>query len=94
MAPGVAIATTDIRGARGYSASRVVNNFNGTSSSTPFVAAAAALMLGVKPTLTEARVRGLLKDTADPLTRSGNWSRFTGYGRLNTYNAVRAARRG
>lgn len=94
MAPGVAIATTDISGARGYSRSRTTDRFNGTSSATPFAAAAAALMLGVNPQLTGARVREILTATADRLTPGGEWSRHTGWGRLNAYAAVRAARRG
>lgn len=94
MAPGVAIATTDIKGPRGYSRSQTTDRFNGTSSSTPFVAAAVALMLSVRPDLTEERTRELLKRTADPLSSAGKWSRYTGYGRLNAYTAIRAARRG
>jgi thermitase len=94
MAPGVKIATTDIHGARGYSGSRTTDTFNGTSSATPFVAAAAALMLSVNPALTESRVRELLCQTAEPLGSSGRWSRHTGHGRLNAYDAVRGARRG
>ena len=94
MAPGVAIATTDINGPRGYSGTRTTGSFNGTSSATPFVAAAAALMLSVNPQLTEARVRERLAQTADPLARSDAWDKFTGYGRVNSYAATRAARRG
>jgi subtilisin family serine protease len=94
MAPGVAIATTDIKGPRGYTGSRTTDRFNGTSSSTPFVAAAAALMLSANPELTEARASELLRQTVDPLTKSRKWNQNTGYGRLNAYTAVRAARRG
>lgn len=94
MAPGVRIATTDISGRRGYSGSRTTDAFNGTSSATPFVAAAAALMLSLNPKLTEARVRELLRETADPLGGARRWSRYTGHGRLDAYDAVRSARRG
>ncbi len=93
MAPGVAIATADITGARGYSPSRTTDTFNGTSSATPFVAGAAALILTAKPELHERRVGELLKETADSLTGSKRWDSKTGYGRLNAYAAVRAARR-
>ena len=94
MAPGVGILTTDISGPRGYSGSRTTSTFNGTSSATPFVAAAAALMLTVAPELTEARAREVLQQTTDPLTKSRKWNQNTGYGRLNAYAAARAARRG
>jgi subtilisin family serine protease len=94
MAPGVRISTTDINGPRGYSGSRTTSTFNGTSSATPFVAATAALMLSVNPNLTEARVGDLLRQTADSLSSSKKQDPYTGYGRVNAYAGVRAARRG
>jgi thermitase len=94
MAPGVAIMTTDIRGKRGYSTSQVTGNFNGTSSATPFVAAAAALVLSVRPDITEKQVRELLISTTDHIGRGKpGWTQFLGHGRLNAFSAVRAARR-
>jgi subtilisin family serine protease len=95
MAPGVGILTTDISGRRGYTGAQTTERFNGTSSATPFVAAAVALMLSANPSLTERRVRDLLVKTADPLDQQpGKWNQNTGYGRLDAYRAVRAARRG
>jgi subtilisin family serine protease len=93
MAPGVSILTTDISGRRGYSRSLTTPTFNGTSSATPFVAAAAALVLSVRPDLTEAQVRQLLVDTTDRIVPGSGWSKFVGHGRLNAFAAVRAARR-
>jgi thermitase len=93
MAPGVNIATTDIAGPRGYSPSRTTSTFNGTSSATPFVSATAALMLSANPNLTQAQVADLLGRTADPLGSSRKQNKLTGYGRVNAYAAVRAARR-
>jgi thermitase len=93
MAPGVKIATTDISGPRGYGTSQTTSTFNGTSSATPFVAATAALMLSVKPGLGEARVGELLQQTADSMGASKRPDKFTGYGRVNAYAAMRAARR-
>jgi subtilisin family serine protease len=94
MAPGVGIATTDISGPRGYTRKQTTDRFNGTSSATPFVAATAGLMISVNPNLSATRVSELLAATADPLTASAGWSRYTGYGRVNAYAALRAARRG
>jgi subtilisin family serine protease len=94
LAPGVHIVTTDIRGTRGYSGTLVTDRFNGTSSATPHVAAAAGLMLSVNPTLTEKRVRDILNATTDPLSSSGAWTSTLGNGRLNTYAALWQARRG
>jgi len=93
MAPGVAIRTTDISGPAGYSPNDITDGFNGTSAATPFVAAAAALMLSANNTLTSRQVGRLLNQAADPLTAGGGWSRFTGHGRLNAYRALWLARR-
>ena len=92
LAPGVSISTTDIRGARGYSNTLHTGSFNGTSSATPHVAAAAALILSVNPKLKESDVRRIINETADPLRTSGKWNKFEGHGRLNTYAALRLAR--
>jgi subtilisin family serine protease len=94
LAPGVRITTTDIRGSRGYSPTLVTNEFNGTSAATPHVAAVAALMFSVNPTLTADRAREIINETTDPLNASGRWDRFVGHGRLNAYAALRQARRG
>jgi subtilisin family serine protease len=94
MAPGVRILTTDISGRRGYSPKGTTPTFNGTSSATPFVAAACALVLSVRPDLEEAAVRKVLCDTADHIGRgTKTWSKFVGFGRVNAYEALRAARR-
>lgn len=93
MAPGVKIPTTDIRGGRGYDSTLVTPNFNGTSSACPHVAAAAAMILSIKPGAAEAQVREAINQSADPLVSSLGWDRLTGHGRLNTYEALRIARR-
>ncbi len=94
MAPGVGILTTDIAGRRGYSRRQLTPDFNGTSAATPFVAAAAALVLSARPDLTEAAVRDVLARTADHIgTGKPGWNPRTGHGRLNAFAALRAARR-
>ena len=94
MAPGVKIRTTDIHGMRGYSTTNFTDTFNGTSSATPFVAAVAPLSCSPRsPQLTESQVRSVLRSTADSLTASSAWDRFTGHGRLNAYKALWASRR-
>lgn len=93
LAPGVRIDTTDISGVRGYSSSNFTSTFNGTSSATPHVAAAAALVLSVKPEMKEANVRSLLTASCDPLVAGGKWHKEFGWGRLNLFNALRRARR-
>jgi subtilisin family serine protease len=94
MAPGVQILTTDISGARGYDSGLTTPRFNGTSSATPFVAAAAALLISVRPTLLETEVRKILTSTAEPIeTATSGWNQYRGYGRLNVFTALRAARK-
>jgi thermitase len=94
LAPGVAIRTTDIAGGKGYARGDVTNRFNGTSSATPFVAAACGLVLSVNGALGEAKVREIVAHSADRLTGGTKHSNLVGWGRLNAYAAVRAARRG
>ena len=93
LAPGVRIATTDIRGASGYGSGDFVTDFNGTSSATPHVAAAAALILSLVPALTEKKVRDAITASADRLAANGRWDRFVGWGRLNIFAALRLARK-
>ncbi|MDY3554777.1 S8 family serine peptidase [Gemmata sp. JC717] len=93
VAPGVRIATTDIQGAAGYGSSDFVDGFNGTSSATPHVAAAAALILSLAKDLGEDAVRNAITASADRLTPTGKWDKFVGWGRLNLFTALRLARR-
>ena len=93
LAPGVSISTTDIRGAKGYSGSLYTGAFNGTSSATPHVAAAAALILSIKPALREDVVRAIINQSAEKLSDAKDWNKFEGHGRLNAYAVLRAARR-
>jgi subtilisin family serine protease len=58
---------------------------NGTSFATPFVSAAAALVLAVKPTMTPAEVKARLDATADPIPGQGV---DVASGRLNVGRAV------
>ncbi len=93
LAPGVKIATTDIHGPNGYDAGDYVMTFNGTSSATPHVAAAAALILAVAPDLSEQKVRDAITGSADRLVANGAWEKYVGWGRLNMFSALRRARR-
>ena len=93
LAPGVQIRTTDIRGSRGYDLGSYTNRFNGTSSATPHVAGAAALILSAAPDLKEAEVRDAITTTCDLLPGQKGWNVREGHGRLNAYAALRAALR-
>lgn len=91
LAPGVFIWTTDIVGAAGYDPSEFTKTFNGTSSATPAVAGAAALMLSANPALSASSVRDLLAKTAKKLKGQTTWTPELGWGRLDVAKAVAAA---
>jgi len=78
-APGQAITTTAVG-----SAYRTVQ---GTSFSSPYVAAAAALLLEQKPDLTANEIRGMLCESSVDLGEPG-WDPFYGAGRLQVDAAL------
>ncbi|OSZ64481.1 hypothetical protein CAP39_13050 [Sphingomonas sp. IBVSS1] len=93
-APGVQNRTTDVIGGLGYSDGDYAPRFNGTSSATPLVAGACALVLSKNPHLTEAQVRNLITGTADKVGQfayQNGRNDFMGFGRLNVLAAVRQA---
>ena len=69
---------------------------SGTSMAAPFVSGIAALLFTVNPELTPAQASAIIYETAIDLT-SGTYAgegfdRETGYGLVNAYDAVRAAK--
>src|SRR6056297_64315 len=89
LAPGVSILTTDLRGRRGFSPTLVYDAFSGTSAAAPFVSAAAALVLSLRPDLPAARLRRVLEDSAVPL--DGGRRSTHGHGRLDAAAALSLA---
>jgi len=83
VAPGTNWATSSTTQS-GYA------GFSGTSSATPVVAAAAALVLSEKPSLTPSGVAALLESSADDLGSTGRDDSY-GYGLVNLSAAVVAA---
>jgi hypothetical protein len=76
-----------------------VRNWSGTSAATPHVAGVAALVKAANPDLTPDGVRQVLIQTADDLSAEQNggeegWDQYTGYGRVNAFEAVSAAKAG
>ncbi len=63
---------------------------NGTSFSSPLVAATAALMFSVNPNLSNQQIRDLLLNSADDVGTPG-WDEHYGNGRLNVLRAVQFA---
>jgi subtilisin family serine protease len=91
LAPGVFIWTTDISGPAGYDPGDFTKTFNGTSSATPAVAGAAALMISANPALSVASIRNLLGTTAKKIEGQATWTPELGWGRLDVGSAVAAA---
>jgi len=93
MAPGIDIPTLNLGG--GY-----IMDFNGTSAAAPHVAAVAALVLSMNPTLSQTEARRILETTTDGMgygylpnvagQPNGPWNDHVGYGRVNAAKAVRA----
>jgi subtilisin family serine protease len=79
VAPGVNILTTDRNAS--YA------TLSGTSFSAPHVAAAAALLLAQRPSLSPDEVRNILASSADDLGSKG-WDFEFGSGRLNVASAL------
>ena len=65
-------------------------NASGTSMASPHVAAVAALLLAVDPTLTHNEMWGILQGSAVDLGSSG-FDNFYGWGRVNADDAVATA---
>lgn len=94
-APGVHNMTTDISAGDGYAPDDYTPNFNGTSSATPIVAGACALVISANRKLSGAAVAQLIAATAakvGPYPYPGGRNDFFGAGRLDVYAAVSAAR--
>jgi thermitase len=95
-APGVHNMTTDISAGDGYAPDDYTPNFNGTSSATPIVAGACALVISANRKLSGADVAQIITYTAakvGPYPYPGGRNDFFGAGRLDVYAAVTAARR-
>jgi subtilisin family serine protease len=87
---GFNIGTADAGGADGLH----TNDFGGTSSATPLAAGVGALVLSVRPDLTAAQVRDVMKETCDKIgsgfDANGHSDEF-GHGRVNAEEAVKRA---
>jgi subtilisin family serine protease len=92
-APGVHNFTTDITGNSGYnSGGNYYERFNGTSSATPLVAGACALLISAKPDAHEREIRDAIEQSADKVGNTAyvdGRNDQLGYGRLNVLNALR-----
>jgi len=91
VAPGRRVYTTKINCQYGEK--------TGTSHAAPQVAAVAALIRAVRPDITPTQIHHILQRTAqhvgpyqyDQRLEEGGWNREMGFGRVDAYEAVRAA---
>ena len=103
VAPCLEIPTTDRLAGLGYAVGDYYDRFNGTSAATPHVAGLAALILSVRPSITNVQVRSIIESTCDKISPalypyanvagkpSGTWHEQVGYGRINVERALLAA---
>lgn len=83
------IVTLDLEGLNGQNGTNYLTNFNGTSASAPQVAGVAALILSLRPELTEAQVRDVLTTSATDMGTIGFDNNF-GFGRVNAFKALQS----
>lgn len=86
VAPGTEICSTGW--SQAYPTNFISCGHAGTSFSAPIVAGTVSLMLARAPSLTATDVERLLASTS---TSATSFSIYTGYGRLNAYQAVSAS---
>jgi subtilisin family serine protease len=85
VAPGVGIVTTN----PSVTGSLYIEDFNGTSSAAPHVAAVAALILSQGKNCTASDVKSILINTADKLRGQTSRTDDAGSGRLNALAALK-----
>jgi subtilisin family serine protease len=100
VAPCLEIVATDRLGGAGYTPGDYTTRFNGTSSATPLVAGLAALLLSLRPSMSNVDVRSVIERTCDKISPalyayanvagkpSGTWHEEVGYGRVNAERAL------
>lgn len=67
------------------------NWHRGTSFATPITSSIATLVLSVNPCLGTRDLKSILKYTTDPIVDAANYTGLIGTGRINTFEAVKAA---
>lgn len=82
--------TLDREGNNGYGTSDYITSFGGTSGAAPQIAGAFSLLFSVNPSLSLSQAKSILYNSADDMGTVGKDNSY-GYGRLNTYEAVKEA---
>jgi len=93
------LRTTDRLGKPGYNEGDYTNSFGGTSGACPGMAGVVALILAANPTLSQKRVRQLIRRSCLRIDEAGGkydakkHSAYYGYGRIDAGKAVENARK-
>ena len=92
-AGGMGILTADVIGQYGYVSGDYEYEFGGTSSACPLTAGICALVLSVKPSLTNVQVKDILRRSARKIgsNYTNGHSPYFGYGCVNALEAVKLA---
>lgn len=94
VAPGINIYATDWSASgEGYDPGAYTSTFGGTSASCPFVSGEAALLLAKDSSLSNERVRSIIRSSAEDQVGESSedtlgFDIYYGYGRINLYNAL------
>lgn len=72
-------------------ASNAYSTSNSTSASAPIASGVIGLMLSVNSCLSPAQTESIIKATADPIADAGLYPGLYGAGKINAYEAVKAA---
>lgn len=86
MAPSY-VYTTDIAGSDGHNTGDYIAEFTGTSASAPHVSGMAGLLFSINSNLLFYDIDQIVKRTAFDIMDPG-FDIFTGYGRINAYEAL------
>lgn len=89
-APGTGILSTIPESFGEYNYLRGYEELSGTSMATPVVAAEAAMILSVNPTLTSTAVKEIIYNTCTDMGDEG-YDKTYGYGKINICDAVKTA---
>jgi subtilisin family serine protease len=90
FAPGVRVATTDVRGGGGFSRNDYIMDFNGTSAAAPHAAGVGALVMALNPGIGPYQLERVIILSSEDLGAPGV-DADTGWGRLNAHLAVLSA---
>jgi subtilisin family serine protease len=89
--PDIAADGTAVVAAKGFDSELRWIAMTGTSMASPYVCGVAALMLGIRPSLTSAQIQGIMRSTSAPLPgQTFGWRNDTGFGLIDATACVQA----